>query len=61
MDFEYRHEGKKPRKFFYTFFELAQVAGLSYQTVRRYAWMGKFDPHSLSSVIQFINSRKNRH
>jgi hypothetical protein len=50
-----RHEGKKSRKFKFTYEDIANLIGLQMETVRRYAWEGKFNPRKLSSLVDFVN------
>jgi hypothetical protein len=50
--------GRSPHKFTYTYQDIASTAGLSLQTVWKYARTKKFDPKSLESVVSFIIKRK---
>ena len=47
--------GKKHYKFKYTHEDIASLTGLKMETVRRYAWLGKFNPDDLESVVDFVN------
>ena len=49
-----QNKGKKPTKFKYTYQDIADLKGLTYKTVRKYAQRGIYNPHSLKSVIGFL-------
>ena len=49
-------DGRHPTKFTYTYNDIAELTGLSLQTVRIYASRRKLDPYDLRSVITFVNS-----
>lgn len=46
-----------PRKYSWTYGQLADITGLSERTLMNYACAGKFDPHSFESVVVFILRR----
>lgn len=52
------NKGKKPRKFTYGYQDIANLTGLTYQTVRKYAAQGKYNPKSLESVYGLVTSRQ---
>ena len=47
-------EGKSPARFSFTYSDLAQALGCSTEAARKHAQRGNFDPHSLLSVLEFI-------
>ena len=50
-------EGKSPKKFSFTYSDLAEAAGLSVEAARKHAQRGNFDPNDLLSVLEFIQIR----
>lgn len=56
-DISQRNQGKKTKKFRYTYQDIADIMGLAQGTVRKYAQTGKYDPDSLKSVIEFVRGR----
>ena len=55
-----RNQGKKDRKFKFTYKDIATATGLSQRTVREYARINKYDPNDLMSLVKFISSRCKR-
>jgi len=56
-EYRWRH-GKQDQKFKYTYKDIARLTNLTVETLHVYVSQKKFDPHSLESVINFVNSRK---
>jgi hypothetical protein len=52
-----RNQGKKPKKFHYTYQDIADEVGLAQRTIRKYAQQGLFNPNDLLSVVEFISVR----
>lgn len=50
-------EGKSPKKFSFTYGDLAEAAGCSIAAARKHAQRGNFDPNDLLSVLEFIQIR----
>jgi hypothetical protein len=50
-------KGKSPKKFSFTYGDLAEAAGLSVEAARKHAQRGNFDPNDLLSVLEFIQHR----
>jgi len=50
-------EGRSPKKFSFTYGDLAEAAGCSTEAARKHAQRGNFDPNDLLSVLEFIQYR----
>jgi hypothetical protein len=53
-----RHRERGPKKFFYTYADIARICGLSVASVQTYASRGDFEPGDLESVIAFVVARR---
>lgn len=49
--------GRSPTKFSFTYEDIADVYGCSVAAVRKHAQRGKFDPHDLVSILEFVQRR----
>jgi hypothetical protein len=49
--------GQSPHKFTYTYGDIAELLGLTLQTVWTYAKAGKFDPYSMESIFDYKRVR----
>jgi len=52
------HHERGPKRFSYTFDDIARAAGLSLGTIKNATSQGKLDPSNLESVIEFVNLRR---
>jgi len=50
-------KGGVPKRFYYTYQDIANLSGLTASTIQKYATTGRLDPHSLESVVDFLTSR----
>ena len=50
--------GRGKARFTYTYTDIARLTGLTYQTVRKYAALGKYNPSSLESVYMLVTLRQ---
>lgn len=50
--------GRVPKSFKYTYKDIARVSGLSYKVIRKYAYIKRFNPYDLGSVVEFLASRR---
>lgn len=50
-------KGRSPRKFSYTYEDLASVFGLTVEAARKHAQRGNYDPEDLISILEFLNRR----
>lgn len=54
------HRERGPKRFNYTWSDLADVTGLAVRTLQQYASQGKFDPESLQSVVDYVFLRREK-
>lgn len=47
-------KGGSPKKFYFTYADLAEVTGLTAATIKLYVHQKKFDPTNLLSVVRFV-------
>lgn len=48
------HHERGPKRWMYTYADIARAAGLSVGTVKNYKKLGRFDPADLASVARLI-------
>ncbi len=46
-----------PKRFFFTYRAYAELLGVSVKTLQNAACLGKFDPASFPSVIEYVTAR----
>ncbi len=49
--------GRSPKKFFYSYEDIAQLTGTSVQAARKHAQRGNFNPNSLLSILEFVRDK----
>jgi len=50
-------KGRSPKRFSFTYEDIADAYGCSVAAIRKHAQRGKFDPHDLVSILEFVQQR----
>ena len=50
--------GRGPRRFRFTYEDYARLYGVKVDTVRHWVWLGRFNPESLQSVVDYAMQRR---
>lgn len=53
-----KHKERGPKRFTYTYEDLARLSGVTIDALRKRISRGAFDPNSFESVIQYLVSRE---
>jgi hypothetical protein len=52
--------GGKPRKYYFTYLDIATVCGVQVQTVANAKFRGEIDPKNFESVVKWCSARLNK-